>query len=197
MSNVPDYYSILKIPCDASHDDIREAYKKQALLSHPDRLPKTATHAEREEATREFQLIADAYYILGDRSRKKSYDKSRAENHGRFASFASAMPNTSTTQANQIFGNIFEELLKPEVEHPSHVWRVFGACSGAVLGFIIGNVPGAAVGALAGKTLGQVRDHKGVSVYTAFQKLNMDQRRDILTGLLAKFVTAGASGMMK
>jgi hypothetical protein len=24
MSNVPDYYSILEIPTDASHDDIRE-----------------------------------------------------------------------------------------------------------------------------------------------------------------------------
>ncbi|CAO3632219.1 unnamed protein product [Mucor fragilis] len=197
MSNVPDYYAILQIPTDASHDDIREAYKKQALLSHPDRLPKDATHEEKEEATKKFQLVADAYYILGDRSRKESYDKSRAKHHDRFTSFASAMPNSSTTQANQIFGNIFEELLKPEVEHPSHIWRVFGACSGAVLGFIIGNVPGAAVGAFAGKTLGQVRDHKGVSVYTAFQKLNMDQRRDILTGLLARFVTAGASGMMK
>lgn len=37
----------------------------------------------------------------------------------------------------------------------------------------------------------------GVSVYTAFQKLSMDERRNILTSLLARFVTAGASGMMK
>lgn len=83
-------------------------------MSHPDRLPKDATHEEKEEATKKFQLVADAYYILGDRSRKESYDKSRAKHHDRFTSFASAMPNSSTTQANQIFGNIFEELLKPE-----------------------------------------------------------------------------------
>ncbi|KAG2234915.1 DnaJ domain-containing protein [Thamnidium elegans] len=196
MSNVPDYYSILEIPVSSTHDEIREAYKKQALLNHPDRLPSTATIQEREEATRKFQLVADAYYILGDRSRRESYDKSRSK-QDRFASFASAMPNASTTQANHIFGDIFEELLKPDVEHPTHIWRVLGAGAGAVLGFIIGNVPGAAVGALAGKTLGQVRDHKGVSVYSAFQKLDTEQRRNILTSLLARFVTAGASGMMK
>jgi DnaJ-class molecular chaperone len=90
------------------------AYKKQALISHPDRLPSTATQAQREEATRKFQLVADAYYILGDRSRRDSYDKSRAKNRTRFTSSSSAMPNASTAQANQIFGNIFEELLKPE-----------------------------------------------------------------------------------
>ncbi|CAO3618020.1 unnamed protein product [Mucor hiemalis] len=170
--------------------------KKQALISHPDRLPTTATATEREEATKKFQLVADAYYILGDRSRREAYDKSRSKQDF-FTPFSSAEPKASTNQANHIFGDIFEELLKPEVEHPTHIWRIMGAGAGAVLGFIFGNVPGAAVGAFAGKTLGQVRDHKGVSVYTAFQKLTMDQRRNILTSLLARFVTAGASGMMK
>ncbi|KAI8098341.1 DnaJ domain-containing protein [Gilbertella persicaria] len=145
MSNVPDYYFILDIPTTATHDDIREAYKKQALINHPDRLPSDATREEHEEATRKFQLVADAYYILGDRSRREAYDKSRTKNHNRFTPFSSATPHASSNQANQMFGNIFEELLKPEVEHPSHVWRIFGACSGAVLGFIIGNLPGAAV----------------------------------------------------
>jgi type I restriction-modification system DNA methylase subunit len=134
MSNIPDYYAILDIPATATHDEIREgnnllisscqaffklffhniAYKKQALISHPDRLFTTATRAERDEATRKFQLVADAYYILGDRSRRDSYDKSRVKNQDRFTSSDSAMPNASTNQANQIFGNIFEELLKPE-----------------------------------------------------------------------------------
>ena len=89
------------------------AYKKQALISHPDRLPSTATHAEREEATKKFQIIADAYYILGDRSRRESYDKSRAK-QDRFTPFSAATPNSSTSQANHIFGDIFAEILKPE-----------------------------------------------------------------------------------
>ncbi|KAG2214366.1 DnaJ domain-containing protein [Mucor mucedo] len=196
MASIPDYYAILQVPVTSTHDEIREAYKRQALVNHPDRLPTTASQQDREEATRKFQLVADAYYILGDRSRREAYDKSRSKQEG-FAPFNAARPKASTSQANHLFGDIFEELLKPDVEHPTHIWRIIGAGAGAVLGFIIGNVPGAAIGALAGKTLGQVRDHKGVSVYTAFQKLDGDQRRNILTSLLARFVTAGASGMMK
>lgn len=89
------------------------AYKRKALLNHPDRLPSTATREQRDEATRKFQLVADAYYILGDRSRKESYDKSRSKK-SRFTSFQDAMPNASTSQANHMFGNVFEELLRPE-----------------------------------------------------------------------------------
>lgn len=136
MTNLPDYYFILDVPVTSSHDEIREgkrlftqfyacqensknfiklAYKKQALINHPDRLPTSATREEREEATRKFQLVADAYYILGDRSRRENYDKSRSkQKDSTFAAFASAMPNASTAQANHIFGDIFEELLKPE-----------------------------------------------------------------------------------
>ncbi|KAI9358182.1 DnaJ domain-containing protein [Pilaira anomala] len=144
MTNLPDYYAILEIPVTSTHDEIREAYKKQALLNHPDRLPANATLEEREEATKNFQLVADAYYILSDRSRRESYDKSRSK-QDRFTPFSSAMPNSSTSQANHIFGDIFTDLLKPEVDRPSHIWRILGAGAGAVLGFIIGNVPGAAV----------------------------------------------------
>ncbi|KAI8889457.1 DnaJ-domain-containing protein [Backusella circina FSU 941] len=192
MSNLPDYYKILDISPTATQDEVREAYKKQALLYHPDRLADTANAEERQEATKKFQLIADAFYILGDRSRREIYDKNYKN-----VDSSNTAPKSTTSQAFNVFGNTFEELLRPEVDHPSHIWKLLGVSAGAVLGYIIGNVPGAAVGALAGKTLGQVRDNKGVSVYTAFQKLNNDQRRDILTTLLTRFLAAGASGMMK
>ncbi|CAO3682989.1 hypothetical protein G6F70_007892 [Rhizopus microsporus] len=196
MTNLPDYYEILGVSPSATHDEIREAYKKEALLNHPDRMSSSATPSERQEATRRFQLVADAYYTLGDRSRRESYDRSRSH-QDRFTPFSSARPSSSPSQANHLFGDVFEELLRAEVEHPSYHWRILGAGAGAILGFIFGNIPGAAIGALAGKTIGQVRDHKGVSVYTAFQRLTMEQRRNILTHLLTRFVTAGASGMMK
>ncbi|KAF7724823.1 hypothetical protein EC973_000708 [Apophysomyces ossiformis] len=207
MTSFPDYYSILEVPETATLDEIRQAYKKQALLHHPDRLPENATSQERVESTRKFQVIADAYYILGDRSRREAYDQSRRRQG---VSTGPAMPNSSETQAHHIFSNVFEELLRPEVEHPSHIWRILGAGAGLVLGFIVGNVGGAAVrlianplkqqkikGAYAGKTLGQIRDNKGVSVYTAFERLAANERRDILTALLTRFLTHGASGMMK
>ncbi|KAI8384327.1 DnaJ domain-containing protein [Radiomyces spectabilis] len=144
MTNLPDYYSILDIPETATQEDIRQAYKKQALLHHPDRLPDTATAAERAEQTRQFQLIADAYYILSDSTRREAFDRNRAQ-HRTFASSSTAEPTTSTNYAHHMFGNVFEELLRPEVEHPSHLWRILGAGAGAILGFIIGNVGGLAV----------------------------------------------------
>ncbi|KAG0163639.1 hypothetical protein DFQ30_011242 [Apophysomyces sp. BC1015] len=165
MTNFPDYYRLLEVPENATQEQIREAYKKQALLHHPDRLPENATAAQRAQATRTFQIIADAYYILGDRSRREAFDQSR---RSQGASAGPATPNSSETQAHHIFGNVFEELLRPEskcistfeenktagpdinklrplVENPSHIWRVLGAGAGLVLGFIIGNVGGAAV----------------------------------------------------
>ncbi|KAG1420180.1 hypothetical protein G6F58_004293 [Rhizopus delemar] len=177
------------------HQLLKKKFEK-VNPKNDDRLGSSISSSERQEATRRFQLIADAYYTLSDRSRRQSYDRSRSQ-QDRFTPFSSARPNASTTQANHIFGDVFEELLRSEVEHPTYLWRILGAGAGAILGFIFGNVPGAAIGALAGKTAGQVRDHKGVSVYTAFQRLTMEQRRNILTHLLARFVSAGASGMMK
>ncbi|CDS03148.1 hypothetical protein LRAMOSA00550 [Lichtheimia ramosa] len=189
MANVPDYYSILEVSPTATQEEIREAYKKQALLHHPDRLKDNASPEERKEATKKFQLIADAYYILGDRERRATYDRS----HRRY----SPTSGDPQSDANRVFGDVFEELLRVEVEHPSYAWRILGTGAGAILGFIIGNVAGAAVGAMAGRTLGKIRDHKGVSVYTAFQRLSVNERRDILSTLLTRFLTQGAAGVMK
>ncbi|RMJ20376.1 hypothetical protein PHISP_08754, partial [Aspergillus sp. HF37] len=41
-----DLYEILGVPRDASQADIRKAYRKAALASHPDKVPPE----EREEA---------------------------------------------------------------------------------------------------------------------------------------------------
>ncbi|KAI8148009.1 DnaJ domain-containing protein [Fennellomyces sp. T-0311] len=139
MSGLPDYYEKLEVSPTATQAEIREAYKKQALLHHPDRLGDNASTEERAEATRKFQVIADAYYILGDPARRQTYDQSRRR-HAPMDE--SAEPHAD---AHGVFGDVFGELLRPEVEHPSHIWRILGCVSGAALGFIIGNVGGAAV----------------------------------------------------
>ncbi|KAI9030187.1 DnaJ domain-containing protein [Phycomyces nitens] len=158
MTSIPNYYTILDIPTNATQDDIRQAYKKQALLHHPDRLDDQASQTERSKAVKYFQLIADAYYILGDQARRAEYDKA----HPNTQTFSlDGDTSTSERQAHLMFSNVFEELLRPEVENPSHVWSVLGAGAGIVLGFIVGNVGGAAMATVAGRTLGQIRDKKG------------------------------------
>ncbi|KAI8072543.1 DnaJ domain-containing protein [Gongronella butleri] len=137
----PDYYKVLDVSEHATLEEIKLAYKRQALVHHPDRLDSGASAAERAEATKRFQLIADAYYVLSDENRRKEYDHVR-DRHG---DPAKARPQATETEAHNVFGNVFEELLQPEVERPGHLWRILGGGSGAVLGFIVGNLGGAAV----------------------------------------------------
>ena len=59
-------YEVLNVSEDITQDDLKMAYKKAALKWHPDR------HSHRSEqniaeVTRRFQLVGEAYAILGDR----------------------------------------------------------------------------------------------------------------------------------
>ncbi|EAQ92915.1 hypothetical protein CHGG_01150 [Chaetomium globosum CBS 148.51] len=67
--------SILGISESASTSQIRDAYKRAALKTHPDRLP--AEHPDRAARTRQFQLVNDAYYTLNDAGRRREYDAQR------------------------------------------------------------------------------------------------------------------------
>lgn len=44
--------------------------------------------------------------------------------------------------ADYVFGDVFEELLRPEVEKRIPWWTYLGMVSGAGMGFIIANLPG-------------------------------------------------------
>ncbi|MCJ1307790.1 hypothetical protein MMC25_001438 [Agyrium rufum] len=72
---LPDYYRILEVSPTATQQQIREAYKKQALKSHPDRVPSDSP--ERASRTKKFQQINDAYYTLSDPPRRRDYDTAR------------------------------------------------------------------------------------------------------------------------
>lgn len=60
-----DYYKILNIPKNASAEDIKSAYKKQAMLYHPDR----------GGDANEFKKVNEAYQILSDPQKKQTYDQ--------------------------------------------------------------------------------------------------------------------------
>ncbi|PYH44873.1 DnaJ domain protein [Aspergillus saccharolyticus JOP 1030-1] len=65
-----DLYEILGVSNDATADQIKSAYRKQALKHHPDKVPVE----ERDEANKKFQQIAFAYAILSDAKRRERYD---------------------------------------------------------------------------------------------------------------------------
>lgn len=63
-----DYYQLLGIRKDASLTEIRSAYKRLAMLYHPDRNP---GNPEAEEL---FKRINEAYHVLADAEKKARYD---------------------------------------------------------------------------------------------------------------------------
>ncbi|WFD30319.1 hypothetical protein MSPP1_001337 [Malassezia sp. CBS 17886] len=187
---IPDYYRILRVSPSASQEDVKKAYQQESLKSHPDRFP-NATPAEAREHTRRFQCVADAYYILSDRARRAEYDGARqhtpldpegdeSEEEDSAHFFRSFGDREEQPQPQQMFADVWEDLLRPEVQNQRSVWKPAGTASGAVLGFIMGSMPGAVGGALLGNRLGAIRDAKGKSVSNVFLGLRSDQRAQIL-----------------
>jgi len=175
-----------------------------------------AAPAERQKATEKFQAVADAYFVLSDAGRRKEYDLiyvSRADRtedpHASanfFANFANmfmgkgnsgaepAAADADRPDADGVFADVFEELLRPEVEKHAPWWTYLGAACGAGLGFIVGNIPGMMVGAYAGNRLGAIRDAKGKAVAAVFAELGGTQKAEIIRALALKIF--GTSGII-
>ncbi|KAJ7746851.1 hypothetical protein DFH07DRAFT_748127 [Mycena maculata] len=74
MDSNQSFYDILQLPRDATPDQIRKAYKKQALLTHPDRLPAGFTPSEKRAAEEQFRNVSNAYEVLKDPENRRLYD---------------------------------------------------------------------------------------------------------------------------
>ncbi|KAI7007538.1 hypothetical protein KC366_g18000 [Hortaea werneckii] len=66
-----DLYQLLNVSKTASKAEIKKAYHKAALSSHPDKVPED----QREEADATFKSISEAYEILSDDQNRELYDQ--------------------------------------------------------------------------------------------------------------------------
>ncbi len=70
MAAKSDYYDILGISKDSSAEEIKRAYRKQALEWHPDK-----HKYNKEVAEKRFKEINQAYQILSDSEKRRAYDQ--------------------------------------------------------------------------------------------------------------------------
>lgn len=68
-----DYYKILGIDKRASDDEIKKAYRKRALVHHPDRHA-NANEEEKREQEKKFKEVGEAYAVLSDTTKRDRYD---------------------------------------------------------------------------------------------------------------------------
>mmetsp|Transcript_4899 Transcript_4899/g.9974 ORF Transcript_4899/g.9974 Transcript_4899/m.9974 type:complete len:256 (+) Transcript_4899:98-865(+) len=80
-SHPEDYYELLGIRPEADGEEIRKAYRKQALKWHPDKQDAD----NRSYAEERFKLVGEAYQVLSDPQKRAAYDqfgKMGAQNPG-------------------------------------------------------------------------------------------------------------------
>jgi hypothetical protein len=65
-----DFYAVLEVDPGAPQEAIRSAYKRLALLYHPD-------HSDQPDATRRMQRLNEAYAVIGVPERRVQYDLER------------------------------------------------------------------------------------------------------------------------
>ncbi|MDR2866089.1 MAG: molecular chaperone DnaJ [Methanomassiliicoccaceae archaeon] len=65
-----DYYEILGVSKDATADDIKKAYRRLAREHHPD-----VSSDPKEVAEEKFKEISEAYEVLSDDGKRKTYDQ--------------------------------------------------------------------------------------------------------------------------
>ena len=113
-----DYYQVLGVSKEASREQIRDAYRKLAFQSHPDR------NREDPKAAEKMKEINEAYAVLSDPGKRKEYDTYR-DSYGSFASqryreryseediFRDSDINQIFEEMSRMFGfRNFEELFK-------------------------------------------------------------------------------------
>src|ERR1700735_4862920 len=98
-----DYYELLGVSRDATDQELKSAYRKQALKHHPDRNP--GDHAAEEK----FKLASEAYQVLSDADKRAVYDRyghAGLSGQGGF----NGSPFAGGVDIGDIFGDLFGEM---------------------------------------------------------------------------------------
>lgn len=95
-----DYYAVLWIERNASAEEIKKAYRKKAMESHPDR------HGWDTMKEEEFKQINEAYAVLSDAQKKSRYDQFWSAEGG-FGGFGGGWFDFGDINVEDIFSSVF------------------------------------------------------------------------------------------
>jgi molecular chaperone DnaJ len=97
-----DYYEVLGVARDCSEQELKSAYRKQALKYHPDRNP--GDHVAEEK----FKEASEAYQVLCDPDKRAAYD--RFGHAGLGTQGFPGSPFGGSVDLGDIFGDLFGEM---------------------------------------------------------------------------------------
>ena len=98
-----DFYEVLGVSREVSDQELKSAYRKQALKYHPDRNPGDHTAEEK------FKEASEAYQVLSDADKRAAYDRfGHAGLGGQGSGFGG--PFSGAKDISDIFGDLFGEM---------------------------------------------------------------------------------------
>ncbi|MBL1230516.1 J domain-containing protein [Enterococcus sp. BWB1-3] len=100
-----NHYQILNLSPQASQDEIKQQYRKLAKKLHPDRNP------DDREAEKKFLQISEAYQVLGDEEKRKTYDQQLLRS-GKSSHSSAAEQKTASQTAAGFSGTDKESLFQ-------------------------------------------------------------------------------------
>ncbi|KAL2131900.1 hypothetical protein VTI74DRAFT_4456 [Chaetomium olivicolor] len=104
------FYEILELQKTCTDAEVKKAYRKLSLLTHPDK----NGHEHADEA---FKMVARAFSVLGDKEKREKYDRFGTDPDSRFASAqaqAAQNPFAGFAQRRAGGGGWAEEEISPE-----------------------------------------------------------------------------------
>ena len=100
-----DYYEVLGVSREAGDQELKSAYRKQALKYHPDRNP--GDHAAEEK----FKQASEAYQVLSDQDKRAAYDRyGHAGVGGASPQGFNGGPFAGSVDISDLFGDLFGEM---------------------------------------------------------------------------------------
>ena len=97
-----DYYDVLGVNKNYTADQIKAAYRKQAVKYHPDKNKGDKASEEK------FKEASEAYHVLSESERKQSYDNF---GHAAFENGAGGRSGFGNFDFSGSFSDIFEDFL--------------------------------------------------------------------------------------